>query len=369
MKQIPLVDLRRQYDRIKLEISVAMENVLTNSDFILGKDVDLFESEFADFVGVKHAVGVASGTDALVLALKACGIGPSDEILVPANTFIATAYAVSACGARPVLVDVRETDYNLDPDKLIGACTQRTRAILPVHLYGCTADMNAIREFAEKFGLLVIEDACQAHGARYGQELAGGMTKAGAFSFYPGKNLGAYGDGGGVTTNDDNIAKSVRMMRNYGQSKKYHHDIIGLNSRLDSLQAAVLRIKLKYLEEWNANRCQLARMYSEALEGLPITLPCAPASQFGHVYHLFVIRTERRNDLLSFLNTKGIGAGIHYPVPVHLHHAYESLGYKIGDFPVSERLSEEVLSLPIFPEMTHDELFHVVEMVKQFFGN
>lgn len=367
--QIPLVDLRRQYDNLKLEIADAMENVLVCSDFILGKDVSLFESEFADFIEVKHAVGVASGTDALILALKACGVGPSDEVIVPANTFIATAYAVTASGARPVLVDVREFDYNLDPNKLAAVRTEKTKAILPVHLYGCAADMDAIKGFAEKYGLLVIEDACQAHGACYRQDKVGGMAKAGAFSFYPGKNLGAYGDGGIVTTNDEDLAQKIRMTRNYGQSKKYHHDLIGLNSRLDSLQAAVLRVKLKYLKDWNTKRRQLAKMYIEALEPLPVSLPCAPDSGFGHVYHLFVIRTERRDDLLSFLNTKGIGAGIHYPAPVHLHRAYDNLGYKIGDFPVAERLCKEVLSLPIFPEMTFDELYQVTEAIKQFFKN
>lgn len=369
MNEIPLVNLRRQYDLLKPEIKDAMERVFMTSDFILGEDVTFFESEFADFIGVKYAIGVASGTDALILALKACGVGSFDEVIVPAFTFIATAYAVSSCGARPVLVDVRETDFNMDPEKLADACTPKTKAIIPVHLYGCAAQMDSIRAFANKRNLLVIEDACQAHGARYGQEPAGGMSEAGAFSFYPGKNLGCFGDGGIVTTNDDNLAKKIRTMRNYGQSKKYHHDLVGFNSRLDSLQAAVLRVKLKYLKDWNLNRRKLVDVYHEALKEVAIGLPCAPCFNPGHVYHLFVIRTKWRDDLLNFLLANGIGAAIHYPVPIHLHKAYDSLGYKAGDFPMAELLSRQVLSLPIFPEMFHDEILRVVEAVRQFLGD
>ncbi|MCA1959199.1 MAG: DegT/DnrJ/EryC1/StrS family aminotransferase [Desulfomonile sp.] len=368
MHDIPLVDLKAQVRAIRKEIAEAVLRSLESADYILGREVTEFETEFARYVGTKHAVGVASGTDALVLMLRACGIGPGHEVILPANTFVATAFAVSHCGARPVPVDVSEADFNIDLDRAAAAVTKATRAILPVHLFGLPADMDRLRSVANDTRLVLLEDACQAHGASYQGTRVGGLAAAAAFSFYPAKNLGACGDGGMVTTNDDEFAASVQMLRNYGQPKKYHHDLLGYNSRLDTLQAAILRVKLRRLDEWNARRRSIADLYRRLLADAPVKLPVEPAGR-RHVYHLFVIRTERRDELLAHLNALGIGAGIHYPVPIHLHAAYRELGYRPGDFPVSERLCREILSLPIYPEMTEEQVAGVAEAVKDYFAN
>jgi dTDP-3-amino-3,4,6-trideoxy-alpha-D-glucose transaminase len=366
MEGIPLVDLKPQFQELNKEILGAIQVLLGNTDFILGQDVERFESEFADFVGVDFAVGVASGTDALMLMLKGCGVEPGDEVILPANTFVATAYAVSHCGARPVLADVAQADFNLDVNKVSSVLTDKTKAILPVHLYGRVADMAGLKEISESNGVPILEDACQAHGATYLGECAGALGRAAAFSFFPGKNLGGCGDGGMITTNDEAPAQKIRMLRNYGQSKKYRHDFVGYNSRLDTIQAAILRVKLPYLDAWNQRRRELADLYRRSLAEVPVTLPSVP-EEGKHVYHLFVVRTGDRDALLRYLQERGIGAGIHYPVPIHLHSAYEHLGYRVGDFPVSEKLCAEILSLPVYPEMSDDQVLAVVAAIKDFF--
>jgi len=366
MVQIPLVDLRAQFGQLRAEIEESILSVIETSDFILGQAVSFLEEEFARYVGTRFAVGVSSGTDALVLLLKACRIGPGDEVIVPACTFVATAFAVSLVGAKPVFSDISEHDSNVDVSKIPDAISERTKAILPVHLYGRMADMEGLQRIADRSGLLLIEDACQAHGASNNAKKAGCYGTGAAFSFYPGKNLGAFGDGGMVTTSDEAIAEAVRMLRNYGQKRKYHHELLGHNCRLDTIQAAILRVKLKKLDNWNDRRRRLADLYREYLSDLPVTLP-HDAPDGSHVYHLFVIRVAQRDALLGYLNSQGIGAGVHYPVPTHLHPPYREMGYREGLFPVAERLCSEVLSLPIYPEMSDDAVGKVCELVRRFY--
>jgi dTDP-4-amino-4,6-dideoxygalactose transaminase len=366
MTEIPLVDLKVQYTNLKTELATAIQRVLDRTDFVLGEEVGRFEEEFAKFIGVPYAVGVSSGTDALKIILEALGVGDGDEVILPCNTFVATAYAVSSAGARPVFADIDETSFNLDIARAADRITPRTKAIIPVHLYGRPADIDRLLSLSGRGGPAIIEDACQAHGSVYKGKKIGSIGTAGAFSFYPGKNLGAYGDGGIITTTIESLARSAKMMRNYGQSQKYHHDTLGYNSRLDTIQAAILLVKLSYLEEWNKSRRRIARLYREALKGVPVTLPSESEDSL-HVYHLYVIRTERRDGLLSHLHANGIGAGIHYPVPIHLQKAYAFLGYRKGDFPVAERVCKEILSLPIYPEMTESRVLRVAETIKGFF--
>lgn len=363
--QVPFVDLQAQYAEIEPEVTQAMTTVLHRADFILGQDVELFEEEFAAYCEVKHAVGVDSGTSALELLLRAYGIGPGDEVITVANTFIASVLAISATGARPVLVDIDPATYNLDVDQLENAITPRTKAILPVHLYGLPADMDAILEIAQRQGAVVIEDACQAHGARYKGKRAGSLGHAAAFSFYPAKNLGAYGDAGMATTDDDHIAARLRMLRDYGQQVKYHHIMRGYNRRLDTLQAAVLRVKLGHLDTWNRARREHSERYHRLLAESAAILP-THSPLLEPVYHLFVIRTAERDALRAYLQSHGIGTGIHYPVPVHLQQAYEDLGYTIGDFPVTERFAQEILSLPMYPELMPEQIEHVAESILYF---
>jgi dTDP-4-amino-4,6-dideoxygalactose transaminase len=344
------VDLKAQRHTISGEIEAAIARVVARCDFILGEEVSLFESEFAKYCGVPYATGVASGTDALYLACRALDIGAGDEVIVPAATFASTAFAVSLTGARPVIVDVRETDALIDPEKIECAITSRTRAIIPVHLYGQCADMAAICAIAREHSLIVIEDAAQAHGAVYAGKRAGSLGDIGCFSFYPGKNLGAYGDGGLVTTARRNIAERVQLLRNCGSREKYHHEKVGLNSRLDTLQAAILRAKLAHLEDWNAARRRIAARYDEALRGMS-EIRCT-AHTSGSVHHLYVIRLAGRDNVLHALNDRGIGAGIHYPFALHELDAYASLGYRAGAFPVAENWARRCLSLPIYPELT-----------------
>jgi dTDP-4-amino-4,6-dideoxygalactose transaminase len=350
---IPLVDLKAQRQTISEDIRTAIAKVLDRCDFILGEELGLFESEFAEYCGVPFAVGVASGTDALYLACRALGLGADDEAIVPAMTFASTGFAVSLTGARPVLVDVRAEDALIDPGKIEAAITPRTRAIIPVHLYGQCADMGAVCALAAKHSLAVIEDAAQAHGAYYRGQRAGSLGDIGCFSFYPAKNLGAYGDGGLVTTARRDLAERVAVLRNCGSRVKYHHDEIGLNSRLDTLQAAILRAKLKRLDEWNAARRRVAAHYDAALSRLAGVDPTAHAS--GSVYHLYVVRLAERDAVLKTLNDRGIGAGIHYPFALHEIEAYASLGYRPGDFPVAEDWARRCLSLPIYPELALSE--------------
>ncbi len=365
--QIPFVDLQAQYQSLKDELDPAVLTVMRQCNFILGKEVSDFECAFADYVGARHCVGVASGLDALKLALEAFGIGPGDEVIVPAHTFIASALAVSAVGARPVLVEVDEASFNLDPARIEAAITPRTKAIMPVHLYGQPADMDPILAIARQHHLRVIEDASQAHGARYRGQRVGTFGDAGCFSFYPGKNLGAYGDAGGLVTNDAELAQKVRFLRNYGQEVKYKHVVKGYNLRLDTLQAAVLGVKLRHLDAWNARRAAHAAAYTHALEGVgDLQLPRVVTGD--HVFHLYVIRTQRRDALQAHLNQRGIATVIHYPVPMHLQAAYADLGYGRGAFPITERLSDEILSLPMYAELTAEQQDYVIKAVKDFFA-
>jgi dTDP-4-amino-4,6-dideoxygalactose transaminase len=362
--RIPLVELAGQYQMLRDEILPAMDGVMSRAQFILGDDVARFEEEFAAFCGARHCVGVASGLDALQLALRAVGVGPGDEVITAANTFIASALAITHAGATPVLVDVREDDFNLDPQAVERAITPRTKAILPVHLYGQPARMDEIMDIARRHGLKVVEDACQAHGARYGRDRAGAIGDAGCFSFYPGKNLGGYGDGGAVVTNDPEIAERLRLDRNYGSRVKYIHESDGYNSRLDTIQATVLRVKLRRLEGWNARRRELAALYRELLADADVLLP-AEMRGVEHVWHLFVIRHPERDRLIADLHARGIGAGVHYPIPIHEQAPYAGIRTVPDNAPVSTLLSRQILSLPLYPEMTEAQVAEVAEAVRE----
>jgi len=363
--QVPFVDLAAQYRTIEEEIKEATSRVIQQTDFILGREVSLFEEEFAAFCEAKHTVGVDSGTSALELALRAFEIGPGDEVITAANSFIASALAISHVGATPILVDVAPNTYTVDVSAIERAITPRTKAVLPVHLYGHPADMDPIRQLADKHGLVIIEDACQAHGTRYKGKRAGSLGHAAAFSFYPGKNLGAYGDGGAVVTNDLKVAKRLEMLRNYGQKEKYQHLFRGYNRRLDTLQAAVLRVKLKYLEKWNAARRRNAALYHQFLDDCNVALP-SETGDAESVWHLYVIRAEQRDALKEHLVSRGINAGIHYPIPIHLQPAYRDLGHKRGDFPVTESCAEQVLSLPMYAEITREQIGYVAKTIRDF---
>lgn len=357
---VPFVDLRAQYAAIAPEIQAALQKVLERADFILGDEVAQFETEFARYIGVDHAVGVGSGLAALELALRAYGIGPRDEVITTANTYIATVLAILAVGARPVLVDVNPQSYNLDPAGASAAVTSRTRAIIPVHLFGQAADLDAILGLAQRHNLIVIEDAAQAHGALYHGKRVGGFGHAAAFSFYPAKNLGAYGDGGLVATRDRQIAEKIAQLRNYGQRAKYHHVVAGTNSRLDTLQAAILRVKLRHLDDWNQARQNHAETYDRMLRGAPVQCP-AVSDRRAHVYHIYAIQADGRDELQTALSAQGISTGIHYPIPLHLQEACRSLGFREGEFPVTEKASARMLSLPMYAELTREQIEYVAE--------
>lgn len=365
METIPFVDLQAQYRSIQADVLRAISGVLDTSQYILGDAVQSFERAFAEFIGSRNAVGVGSGLDALSLALDALDIGPGDEVIIPANTYIATALAVSAVGATPVLVDCREDTFEIDTELIEPALTGRTRALMPVHLFGQSADMDAIEAVASAHNLVVVEDAAQAHGTRFRGRRCGTFGRVGCFSFYPGKNLGAYGDGGIAVTDDDEIAERLRRLRNYGQRVKYEHVERGTNSRLDSIQAAVLNVKLPHLEQWNASRATNAAMYMEMLANTDVVTPVLdPRST--HIFHLFVVRTKHRDRLMKHLADHGIQTGIHYPIPIHLQQAYRQLGLGTGAFPVAERLADEILSLPMFPELTPEQIGRVVDAISAF---
>ena len=360
---IPFLDLKAINLAQGAELEAAFHRVLHSGWFIQGQEVAAFEKSFAGYCGAEHAVGTANGLDAIILLLKAIGVGPGDEVIVPSNTFIATWLAVSHCGATPVPVEPDEATYNIDPARIAAAITPRTKAIVPVHLYGQPADMDAINALAKQHGLSVIEDSAQAHGARYKGRRAGQLGHAAAFSFYPGKNLGALGDGGAVTTGNAAIAQTVRTLGNYGSQRKYHNDMIGYNSRLDELQAALLAVKLATLDDGNAQRRRIAAFYSEQLAGLGLRLPQVP-EWAEPVWHLYVIRHPQRELLAQQLSAAGIGTVVHYPVAPHLQPAYAQLGYAAGAFPISEAMHREVLSLPIGPGMTLDQAAQVVAAVR-----
>ncbi len=362
---IPLVNLKQQYSSVKSEVHEAMSRVLDSAQFIQGSEVEGLEQEFAAYCGARHAIGVASGTDALYLSLLAVGVGTGHEVITVPNTFIATAAAISHTGAAVRFVDIDPATYNIDPSLIEKAVTPRTRAILPVHLYGQPADMDAVIEIADRHGLVVIEDACQAHGAYYRGRRTGVLGHAACFSFYPGKNLGAFGDGGMVVTDEDGIAWKLRLLRDHGREDKYHHVIEGYNSRLDALQAAILRVKLKRLDQWNSMRRYHASRYSKLLEGLGLGLPVTNGD-VEHVFHLYVVRAHARQELQEALAAAGIETGIHYPVPLHLQPAYKHLGYNQGDFPVSEAAAPEIVSLPMYPELSESDLERVARVVGEF---
>jgi dTDP-4-amino-4,6-dideoxygalactose transaminase len=356
--RVPLVDLVVQYKNIREEILPAIEKVMSKGAFILGEELDMFETEFARYCGADHCVGVGSGTDALVFALRALNIGQGDEVILPANTFVATAFAISYVGAIPVFLDVDRKDYNIDLNLLDEAVTGRTKAIIPVHLFGQPADMDGIMEVAEKYDLKVIEDACQAHGARYGDRPVGSIGDIGCFSFFPGKNLGAYGDGGVIVTNRADLADKVRQLRNYAQKEKNIHSVVGYNSRLDNLQAAVLQVKLRHLEGWTENRRSAARLYSERLSGNGIGIPTEKPG-CRHVYHLYVIQHDFRDELVRVLREKGIFCGIHYPLPLHRQEPYRLAKTIPQGVPVATDLCSKILSLPMFPELTKEQVEYV----------
>jgi dTDP-4-amino-4,6-dideoxygalactose transaminase len=354
--KVPFLDLRTQYDAIRDEIGHAIQRVLNDSAFISGPYVEKFEKEFARFCGCRYAVGTSNGTSALWMSLLGLGIGPGDEVITVPNTFIATAEAISFSGAKPVFVDVDEQSYTMDPMLLERAINPRTKAIIPVHLFGQPADMDPILEVAKRHRLAVIEDACQAHGALYRGRPVGSFGVAACFSFYPGKNLGAYGEAGAVVTNDPELAEKIRTLRDHGQLRKYYHKVIGWNGRMDGLQGAVLSVKLAHLPAWNDARRSNAGLYSCLLaDREEIHLP-REMDYARHVYHLYVIRTRRRDDLKSYLAGKGIECGIHYPVPIHLQEAYRHLGIQKGAYPIAEKCAEEFLSLPMYPELTREQI-------------
>ena len=363
--KVPFLDLPAQHKPLQEEINAAMAAVFAKTSFILGEDVARFEEEFAAYCDVKHAVGVASGLAALELALEAYDIGAGDEVIVQANTFIASAAAVTFVGARPVLVDINPDTYQIDVNKIEAAITPKTKAIMPVHLYGIPADMDAIMAIAERHNLIVIEDACQAHGAYYKGKRAGSIGHAAAFSFYPGKNLGAAGDGGALVTNDAEIAARVKVLRNCGQKEKYIHIDAPHNHRLDTLQAAVLRIKLKHLDNWNEMRRANVALFNRLLEGSGVVTPRTPEDTLP-VWHLYVIRAANRAGLQAHLAEQGIGTGLHYPLPLHLQPFYANLGYQKGDFPVTEAYADDILSLPMFAELTPEQIEYVVDAIKMF---
>lgn len=364
---VPYLDLKAQYRSIKPEIDAAIARVLESCQFVLGPEVTAFEKDFAAYCGSREAIAVNSGTSALHLALLAAGVGPGDEVITVPFTFAASIAAILYTGARPVLVDIDPCTFTMDTSAIGPAITSRTKAILPVHLYGQTADMDPIMDIARQHGLCVVEDAAQAHGAKYKGRTAGSIGDIACFSFYPAKNLGAYGEGGAITTSNAEYANTARMLRDWGQDRKYHHSLRGYNYRLEGLQGAILGVKLRYLEEWTNARRTVARQYDELLKEYALETP-REIPWARHVYHAYTIRTENRDNLQSALGSNGIQTGVHYPIPVHEQPAYSDLGYGAGSFPQAEQASKQVLSLPIYPELSSEAVAHVVKSVQQAVG-
>lgn len=364
--KVPFVTFLPMHNEIRQELDSAYNRVLDKSYFIQGDECRKFEEEFAEYCGVKYCVGVASGLDALILILKAMGIGNGDEVIVSSNTYIATALAVSYNGAKPVFVEPEIETFNINPSRIEEKITSNTKAIIAVHLQGRTADMDAINSIAKKYNLKVIEDAAQAHGAKYKGKKAGSLSDAAGFSFYPGKNLGALGDGGCVTTNDKALAEKIRALGNYGSDYKYHHIYKGVNSRLDEIQAAFLRVKLPNLDRWNENRRATAKKYFEGIKNSLIKLPLKSTEEFEHIYHVFVIRCDKRDELEKYLNDNGIGTVKHYPIPMHEQECYKDLGINHGELPIAEEISRTVLSIPMYYGMTEDEINYVIEAINKF---
>jgi len=366
--KVPFLDLKAQYETIKEEINTSIQEVIDSCAFAGGPFVEKFEREYAEFCGADYAIGVGSGTEALWLTLLSLGIGRGDEVITVPNTFIATVEAISFAGATPVFVDIDENYYTMNPDLIENAITPRTKAIIPVHLFGHMADMDPIMEIANRHGLYVIEDACQAHGAEHKGKRAGSVGEAGCFSFYPGKNLGAYGEAGAVTTNNKDLTHKIKMLRDHGQSKKYYHDVIGWNARMDGIQAAVLSVKLKHLEEWNGKRRKNANMYDSLLKEVGDLCIPKVAEYNKHIYHIYAIRTQKRDALITALKEKNIFCGIHYPVPVHLQGAYRYTRLDKGTYPITEKCSEEFISLPMFEKLVREKIKYTAEEIIEFFS-
>jgi len=363
---VPLLDLKRQYQPIMNEINTAIANVFNHNKFIMGPEVSELEKKVAEYVGTKYAIAVASGTDALLIALRAISIEPGDEVITTPFTFFATGGAISRLGAKPVFVDINPSTYNINPDLIEAAITKRTKAIMPVHLYGQCADMDPILGLARKYNLKVIEDAAQAIGSKYNGRSAGNMGDLGCFSFFPSKNLGAAGDAGMITTNDDHLYELCAKLRVHGAKPKYYHALVGYNSRLDTIQAAVLLVKLRYLNGWHEGRRAKASNYDRIFSLNTISTPSVDANYY-HIYHQYTIRVDNRDGLLDNLKSNNIGSEVYYPLPLHLQECYKYLGYAIGSLPESEKASKEVISLPIFPELTEGEQQEVVETIEQFY--
>jgi dTDP-4-amino-4,6-dideoxygalactose transaminase len=366
--EVKFVELKSQYQKIKTEILQAIDEVLEATAFSGGPYVERFEKNFAEVHGQKHAIGVNSGTAALHVALWSFGVGPGDEVIIPTNTFFATAEAVSMVGAKPVFVDCDPIDYNINTQLVEGKITSKTKAIIAVHLYGQMAKMEPLRKIADKNKLILIEDSAQAHFAKYNGQGVGTLGDAACFSFYPSKNLGAYGEAGAVITNNDQAAQKMRAFRSHGSFKQYHHDFVGHNFRMEGFQGAILNVKLKYLNDWTEKRRSLAENYRQFLSGVAQVKTPIEVSGHKHVYHLYIVRVERREELQKFLAERKIHTGIHYPIPCHLQKAYENLGYKEGDFPVAEKYSKEILSLPMYPELTTEQIQFVSQSIADFYS-
>lgn len=368
--QVPFIDLDAQYDSIKDEIKEALDNVLNSTSFVLGRQVAMFEEEFAEYCRTKYCVALNSGTSALHLALIVSGISQEDEVITVPNTFIATVEAISYTGAIPVFVDINPETYNIDVTGIEDSITKKTKAIIPVHLCGQPVDMDPISKIARKHNLIVIEDACQAHGAEYKGKRVGGIGQIGCFSFYPSKNLGAYGEGGAIVTNDKSIYNKIRMLRVHGESRKYFHEYIGYNYRMSGFQGAVLGVKLKYLDQWIEARRKNASIYNELLKDVDADIVTPTESNFAKsVYYLYVIRIQNRDDLQKYLAENGVATGLHYPIPIHLQKAYQFMGHKKGDFPFTEQICNETLSLPIFAELTSKNITIIVNSIDSYFKN
>jgi dTDP-4-amino-4,6-dideoxygalactose transaminase len=366
MMKIPFLDLKAQYASIKDEVLPAITGVLDNTAYVLGKPVADFEAEFGREHGVKYCYGVSSGTDGNHMVLWGLGVGPGDEVILPTHTFIATAWGATLCGAKPVFVDCDPESYNIDPKKIEAKITPRTKAIVAVHLYGQAADMDPIIEIGRKHKIAVVEDCAQSHFAEYKGKRTGGLATASSFSFYPGKNLGAYGEGGAACTNDPELARTFKMIRDHGAEKKYMHEIEGHNYRMEGIQGAVLGVKLRHLGAWTEARRKNAALYNKHLAGIPGLVTPKEMPYAKHVYHLYVVRVPKRDELQKFLDGKGISTGLHYPIPCHLQKVFAGLGYKKGDFPVTEKAADEILSLPMFAELTEEQIKYVADSIREF---
>lgn len=390
---IPLIDLKAQYNSLAEELNKATIDVLSSANYIMGKNVLEFEKEFAEFIGVKHAISVGNGTDALVVSLKAMGIGEGDEVITTPFTFFATAESISAVGATPVFVDVNKEDFNINVSKIEEKITSKTKAIMPVHIFGQSCDMDAINEIAKKYNLFVIEDACQAIGGKYKGKRIGALGDVACFSFFPTKNLGCAGDGGMIVTNNDNLATIIRALRTHGSGEngqkaynlinnideeiakvenandtvynplKYYNYLIGFNTRLDAIQAAILRVKLKEIDNWNSKRREIVEIYNEALKDQPLVTPFS-SEDVEHVYHMYILQSENREEVLKGLKDKGVATGVYYPIPLHLQKVYKNLGYKEGDMPVAEYLSHRTFAIPVYPELTEEQINYIIDSIK-----